>query len=80
MNECLEVLGEEWDSGEEESRGMVFANSGIENVRIPSTLKVVEAATFFGCTSLKGVEFSEDLEVIGAAAFAKCPIESVVLP
>ena len=68
LNEGLETLG---CSGkdEKELRGMVFAGSGIESIRIPSTLKVIEAVTFCGCMSLKSVEFSEGLEKIGVGAF-----------
>ena len=38
-------------------------------VRIPPTLKTIEARTFCKCKSLKYVEFSEGLEKIGIAAF-----------
>lgn len=80
LNEGLEVLGTKWSDGENEFRGMVFAHSGIESVEIPSTLKVIDAYTFFRCKQLKKVEFSEGLEEIGAGAFAESGIENAVLP
>lgn len=59
---------------------MVFACSGLESVRIPSTLKEISALTFSMCGNLKCVELSEGLEVIGTSAFNESGIESIVLP
>ena len=59
---------------------MVFFESGIEEIRLPSTLKTLEALTFCKCKNLKIVEFSEGLEKIGVMAFAKSGIENIVLP
>ena len=79
LNEGLETLGCSGND-EKELRGMVFTRCGIENIRIPSTLKVIEAATFCGCMSLKSVEFSEGLEKIGVGAFTQTGVENIVLP
>ena len=43
LNEGLEVLGETWINKGKEFKGMVFAASGIEEIRLPSTLKTLEA-------------------------------------
>lgn len=59
---------------------MVFANCGVKSVHIPSTLKTLEAQTFYGCANLKSVEFSEGLEKICVGAFSESGLESVVLP
>ena len=80
MNEGLEALGIKWGNGEDELRGLVFAKSGIEHIKIPSTLKIIDAYTFFGCKKLKKVEFSEGLEKIGVCVFAESGIENAVLP
>ena len=80
LNEGLETLGEKWNNGKEEHEGTVFAGSGIERIKISSTLKVIQAYTFFKCKSLKTVEFSEGLEKIGVAAFRESGIENIVLP
>lgn len=80
LNEGLEVLGGKWKDGENEYESMTFVDAGIESVKIPSTLKVIEAQTFYKCKSLKCVEFSEGLDKIGVAAFAESGIESIVLP
>lgn len=80
LNEGLAVLGEKFDSGGKEYNGMAFAKSGIESIRIPSSLKTIETTTFMECKSLKTVEFSEGPEKIGVGAFGKYGIESVVLP
>ena len=70
LNEGLEKLGYNSSEDEKELNGLVFAGAGIESIRIPSTLKVIEAATFLECKNLKSVEFSESLEKIGVAAFS----------
>ena len=63
-----------------ELRGSAFSESGIESIRIPSTLKVIEAITFYQCKNLKTVEFSEGLERIEFGAFVQSGIRSIVLP
>ena len=80
LNEGLEVLGEKWNYGDNELRGMVFNCSGIESIRILSTLKTIDAYTFAECNNLKAVEFSEGLEKIEVCAFLGSNIESISLP
>ena len=58
----------------------VFEESGLENIKLPSTLKVVEANTFAKCSDLKSVEFSEGLERIELMAFLGSGLERVTLP
>lgn len=58
----------------------MFAESAIKGVRVPSTLREIDAYTFFGCKDLEVVELSEGLEVIEAGAFAESGIRSIVLP
>ena len=50
LNESLSVLGEDlyYASG-------VFADSGLESVRLPSALKRLEVRAFKGCRSLRSV-------------------------
>ena len=60
--------------------GAAFYQSGIERIRIPSTLKEIKFETFSNCKSLRHVEFSEGLERICACAFRSSAVESVVLP
>ena len=80
LNEGLEVLGDEYKDEGGKWIGMVFAGSGLESIRIPSTLKVIELQTFFECKKLKSVEFSEGLEEIRPLAFASCGVKNIVLP
>ena len=79
LNDGLEVLG-----SDERPNGMclngVFEESGLENIKLPSTLKVVEANTFAKCSDLKSVEFSEGLERIEPGAFLRSGLESVTFP
>ena len=74
------MLGDRWNDGKLEHIGAVFFESGIESVRIPSTLREIRVGALYGCKNLKSVEFSEGLEKIGAFAFAGSGIERVVLP
>lgn len=53
-----------------------FANSSLESINIPKSLKVIPSNTFSGCTSLKNVDFSENV-IIAKNAFQNT---SVVLP
>ena len=52
----------------------------MKHVRIPSTLKVVEANTFVECRNLESVQLPEALVKIGVGAFSKSGIRDVVLP
>ena len=72
------MLGERCEEGK--LRGGAFSDSGIESVRIPSTLRAIEACTFADCKKLKSMELSEGLAEIGPAAFAESGLESIVLP
>lgn len=59
LNEGLEVL-----------ETMVFLESSVESVFLPSTLKRVEKFAFHGCTSLKSIVLAEGLEFIGMGGFS----------
>ena len=80
LNEGLKTLGEKVRFGRREFDGEVFFKSGIEHIRIPSSVKAIEICTFSLCDSLKTVEFSEGLEKICVGAFAGSAIEDIVLP
>lgn len=59
---------------------MVFRQSVIESVKIPSTLREIACHTFYACNNLKNAVFSEGIEKIGISAFNYSGIENVVLP
>lgn len=80
LNEGLETLGEKRSRGDTYIEGMTLWGSGIESVSVPSTLKKIEAKTFFRCKKLRQVELAEGLEEIGIGAFQESGLESVVLP
>lgn len=56
LNEGLKKLGETMSVCREKRKGKVFTNSAIRSVKIPSTLKTVEAETFSGCEKLARVK------------------------
>ena len=76
MNEGLEALGTKDTDGE----GDVFSRSEIESVKIPSTLRRLEAGTFYQCEKLKNVELQDGLEYIGGLCFYRCDIDEITLP
>ena len=54
--------------------------TGIGDVTIPGTLKIIGPYSFYGCQNLSNVVFSEGVETIGTAAFTKTGLISVNLP
>ena len=66
--------------GGQEYEGEVFYGSAIESVRIPSTLKQVEARTFSYCNRLANVEISHGVEHIGEKCFYGSLIREISLP
>lgn len=52
-----------------ECDGYVFMDSGLENVRLPSTLKRLEAGTFSWCNYLETIEIPRGVEYIGKKCF-----------
>ena len=42
-----------------------FAESGLENVEFPASLRTIAQASFKECKNLKTVKFNEGLEVLG---------------
>ena len=53
----------------------------IEEVTLPSSIKCIEHAAFFGCKNLKRVNLSDGLEIIGADSFSGCDsLKTIILP
>ena len=48
-----------------------FYGSDIAKVKLPESLKSIEACAFAGCTSLSSVSFPEGLERIGSGAYSR---------
>ena len=70
LNDGLEAIG-----------GNCFAESGLEEIAFPSSVKYIESSVFQACKSLKRVTVLGDgLEIIGQEAFAESGIESFVAP
>ena len=80
LNEGLEVLGIEDQSLDQSVFYGVFQESGLERVKLPSTLMVIEKQTFMGCGSLRSVQFPDGLTEIGLRAFRASGLESVETP
>ena len=68
-----------------------FYKTGFENIKLPTSLRVIAQGAFAGCERLRVVEFGEGLEVLGTdeysndgrmwhGVFYKSALESVRLP
>ena len=51
-----------------------FANSPLESIDLPNTVKTIGYQAFINCSQLKKVHMSEGLTSIGGAAFTYCPL------
>lgn len=60
--------------------GSAFKESSIKEVRLPETLKKIEAQTFSECTKLENLILPETIEEIGGSAFWNCYNFAVNLP
>ena len=80
LNEGLETLGTEECGPDGRICSGVFEESGLERVRLPSTLKKIEGNTFLDCERLKKINFPEGLEHIRMACFLGTGLESVEFP
>ena len=69
LNEGLEKLGR-----------YAFHYSGIESIRLPSTLKRIEVMTFYHCKNLRSVDIPNGVEYIGKECFQKSRIKKITLP
>lgn len=62
-------------------RTFEMLGSIIEEIKLPSTLKVIGDNAFNGLFDIENIDFPEGLEVIGARAFKNCEhLQSVILP
>ncbi len=52
--------------------GAFYGCTSLKQIRLPPSVKVVDASTFGGYTQLKNVELAEGLECIECRAFAEC--------
>ena len=54
--------------------------SEIEQVILPDTVSTIEYRAFYGCSSLREINFPESMRKIGGWAFAHTGLENVVFP
>lgn len=80
LNEGLETLGSKENRQRQEHWYGIFEESGLQSVKLPSTLKVIEHSAFRGCKCLKKITLPKGLEQIGQTSFASSGLENVALP
>lgn len=67
--------------GVTEIKAFAFANSKIEEVSFPDSLKKIEKNAFYECSRLKSVDFGNGIEEIGGMmVFAFCSITKLEIP
>lgn len=52
----------------------------MEDVRLPSTLRIIENSAFVRCKNLKEIKLPDRLEKIGASSFMESGLKELVLP
>lgn len=57
-----------------------FRGSSLVSVTFPSTVKIVEARSFYNCVNLKTVKMNSGLEKIGSFCFYGTALETVTIP
>lgn len=58
-----------------------FENALVESVTLPSTIKIIGASAFEGCSALEDVIFPQELSKIKARAFADCiSLRAITIP
>lgn len=80
LNEGLEKLGADVVINGWDREGNVFSYTAIESVRLPSTLKRIEAMTFSYCRNLRNVELLNGVEYIGKECFYGSGITEIMFP
>lgn len=60
---------------------LAFANSNIQSVKFPESLKRMERFAFYGCVNLECVELSHNLHIIENSTFTECEaLKSIDIP
>lgn len=84
LNEGLEILGKKGFLGKQKYDGNAFAESALETTWLQSTLRRLEARTFYDCRNLKRLEIPSGVEHLGEECFGDriwCSrLEEITLP
>ena len=68
---CTGLKKIEFPEGLEAIRLGAFAGSGLQDVNLPASLRIVAQDVFSECESLRTVKFSEGLEVLGTDEYTE---------
>lgn len=61
--------------------GVFYNQTGLTSVKLPSSLTIISAYSFNGCSNLKSIELSENLDRINDNAFSFCSsLEGIHIP
>ena len=69
LSEGLEVIPE-----------TCFWQSGLEEIKIPESVKVIERGAFSECKSLKTISLPPNLQTIGEFCFQKSGLTNLTIP
>ena len=70
------------DEKVDEYDNLLFASRVIEEISIPSNIKIISSHAFAKCSHLKKIEIQKNsnLQTIGAKAFSNTIIEKIFIP
>ena len=80
LNEGLERPGAMGVIDGRRYEGGVFCGTAIESIRVPSTVKRLEAETFRSCEGLRRVDVPSGVECIEEQCFYESGVEEATLP
>lgn len=70
-----------WSSNRVTTENGAFQSCPITSITIPTTIKVIPAGAFYGCSNLSHIDLPEGLTQIGSACFANCErLEEIKIP
>lgn len=77
---CKNLKEVKLNDGLKKIGGSAFAESAIESVEIPKSVKTIGQVAFAQCSRLQTVALNEGLEEIGIWAFVQTDIKTIVIP
>lgn len=70
-----------WSSNTVSTENGAFQSCPIQSVNIPSSIKIIPAGAFYGCSKLESISIANGITQLGAACFANCvKLEEIHIP
>lgn len=62
------------------ANSMFYGCSGLTEVTLPDTLEIIPIGAFQGCTNLTSITLPQNVREVGASAFEKSGLQTIVIP